>query len=374
MAFYWKDDSREELETRAPGDKRELMVHLFYPAAPNGNEPRAPYVPDADAMRGAWNEEQLARIISMLAFSRDKPPLPPGDARYPVIIFAPGGGMKGLIYHALLEDLASHGWVVAAIDPPHNARAVRVPDGRVLGNLRPAERTWPPTRDPVENRRFYLERIVHWARDVTFVIDQLTALDRGSGAFSGRLDLQRGVGVLGHSRGGQAAGAARVMDERVRGGINIDGTMEDAIMPVKGPGVVGIQPFLWIQGPPPPTPTEAQLQRAGRSRGEYETELKRILANWQRQLEAVNGGAMRLSFNRPEIAHIDFSDEPFWDGSMTPENRAGRLKTIADTRAWVRAFFDGSVRGEWEDLKKLAESAQPPQTNLTLHAFGSMWP
>src|SRR6185503_14983527 len=143
--------------------------------------------------------------------------------RYPVIVFAPGGGMKGLTYHSLFEDLASHGWVVAAIDPPYNARAVRMLDGRVLGNLAPTERGWPAPKSRDEEMRFYQERIVHWARDVSFVIDQLTALDRGNGPLARRLALLRGVGVAGHSRGGQAAGTVRLLDDRVRGGINIDG-------------------------------------------------------------------------------------------------------------------------------------------------------
>ncbi|MGH9800895.1 MAG: hypothetical protein ACRD82_11075 [Blastocatellia bacterium] len=30
---------------------------------------------------------------------------------------------------------------------------------------------------------------------------------------------------------------------------------------------------------------------------------------------------------------------------MTPDTRPGKLKTIADTRAWVRAFFDGAATG-----------------------------
>src|SRR5882672_9881628 len=52
MSFHWKDPARDELETRAPDDKRELMVHLFYPADASASGARATYVPDADAMRG----------------------------------------------------------------------------------------------------------------------------------------------------------------------------------------------------------------------------------------------------------------------------------------------------------------------------------
>lgn len=376
MSFHWKDAARDELETKAPDDKREMMAHLFYPAGAQVAGNRAAYVPDAEAMRPPWNDAQLARITALRAFSRESAALPRGKARYPVIVFMPGGGMKALTYHALLEDLASHGWVVVAIDPPYNARAVRFPDGRVLGNLPHAERGWPQPSNPEENRRFYLERIAHWSRDVSFVIDRLAALDRGQGPFAQRLDLQRGVGVFGHSRGGQAAATARILDSRVRGGINLDGMAGDyAVIPAKaGDSAVGVQPFLWIQGSLPPPPTDEQLQRARRTRAEFDAEFERVMANWNRQLSAITKGALRVVFNRPGIQHIDFSDEPFWDGTMTPDNRAGRLQTIADTRLWVRAFFEGTVRGDWANLKRLMRGNGKSQSEITVQTFGKLWP
>jgi hypothetical protein len=373
-SFHWKDSARAELETIAPDDKRELMIHLFYPADAKAAGAQAVYVPDADVMRPPWNEAQQARIIAMRAYSRENAPLPRGRARYPVAIFLPGGGMKALTYHALLEDLASHGWIVAAIDPPYNARALRFPDGRVLGDLRPNERGWPQPRNGAENQRFYRERVAHWARDISFVIDQLTALDKGKGAFANRLDLKRGVGAFGHSRGGQAAATARMLDPRVRGGVNLDGTAGDnVVIPVnEGDTSSGAQPFLWIQGSLPPAPTDEQLQRMRRTRAEYDARIQLLLATWHRKLSEISGGALRVYIDRPGIQHIDFSDEPHWDGAMTAANRPGRLQTIADTRAWVRAFFDGVVRGEWESLKRLANDKSQPE--VTVHQFGRMWP
>jgi hypothetical protein len=373
--LYWKDGSRDELETKTPEDKRELMVHLFYPADANASGERAKYIPDADTMRGDWNEDKLARAAAIRAFSLENPPMLPGSERFPVAIFLPGGGVKALCYHIFFEDLASHGWAVAVIDPPYNARAVRFPDGRVLGNLPPEERGWPRTQNRDDNLRYYQENIVHWCRDVSFVIDQLTALDGGAGPFARRLDLKRGVGVLGHSRGGQAAGTVRMLDERVRGGINLDGLVfGNSFQAVKGDGVGGLPPFLWLGKRLPPPPTEEQLQRARRTREQYEEEEKRLIARWDRTLGAVTGGALRVHLDRPGIEHIDFSDEPFWNGSITPESRPGKLRTAVDTRAWVRAFLDGSVRGEWAELKRLASEANTVQTGVIAKSFGKMWP
>src|SRR5262245_6426514 len=374
-SFHWKDAARDELETAALDDKRELMVHLFYPADPDAREPRAAYMPDADTMRPPWSEAQLARVSALRSFSREGAPLPPGDARFPVVLFQPGGGMKGLTYHALCEDLASHGWVVAAIDPPYNARAVRFPDGRVLGGLAPAERGWKSPQSWEENLRNYKERIVHWTSDASFVIDRLADLDRGEGPFARRLDLGRGVGAVGHSRGGQAAGTARMLDARVRGGINIDGVQGPfPFQPVKGEEVSGDAPFLWIQKTLDPPPSEERLKRGGKTLADYDAEIERIAGAWRRRLEAVAGGAILVRFARPGITPIDFSDEPLWDVAMSAEERAGKLATIADTRAWVAAFFDGAVRGDWAPLKRVLADAGKSGSEVKAEVFGKPWP
>ena len=372
-SFHWQDSARDELETSAADDKRELMVHVFYPADAGATGERAVYVPDADAMRGPWNAEQLARITALRAYSLESPPPAAGDARYPVAIFSPGGGMKGLTYHVFLEDLASHGWIVAAIDPPYNARALRLPDGRVLGGLKPAEKGWPEPKSAAEFERFYIERIGHWARDMCFVIDRLVELDAGNGPLAGRLDLARGVGALGHSRGGQAASAVRLLDERVRGGINLDGTALYAVLPIKPDAGSGAQPFLWIQQQVPPPPSDEQLKRANRTRAEYDAEVEKIVSGWRRQLGEIDLGALRVNVERQGLTHIDFSDEPFWDGNLTADTRPGKLQTIAETRAWILAFFNATLRGDWTALKQLAEAPENSSAGITVETFGKLW-
>jgi len=55
-------------------------------------------------------------------------------------------------------------------------------------------------------------------------------------------------------------------------------------------------------------------------------------------------------------------------------DRPGKLKTIADTRAWVRTFLDGAVRSEWADIKRLAGEAGKLKGEVTAQLFGRMWP
>ncbi len=372
--FHWVDRARPELETSAKDDRRELLVYLFYPTEPNEGTARSPYMPDADVMRGPWSDSQITQLSAMRAYSWEKAPLLRGTTRFPLVLLSPGGGMRVLTYHTLAEDLASHGYVVAAIEPPYNARAVRMPDGRVLGNLTPAQRGWPQTRNQEEEIKYYRERAVHWSRDMSFVLDQLTALDRGNGPFARRLDVQRGVGALGHSRGGQVAGIVRILEPRVRGGINLDGMMGPfAVQPIEGDDV-GKQPFLWIHKPLPPPPTAERLQRAGRTRAQYDSAITATIDAWGRQMQSMSGGAMRVIIDGPGIEHIDFSDESLWNTGMTRDVRAAKLKTIATTRAYVRAFFDGCVRGDWIGMRKLVGEAGKSSSEITISMFGKMWP
>ena len=369
-AFHWIDRHRPELETLADDDRREVLVYLFYPAEPNARAPRAPYMLDTDVMRGPWNDAQISQLNAMRAYSRENVALVRGTTRFPLVLLSPGGGMRVLTYHVFAEDLASHGYIVAAIEPPYNARAIRMPDGRVLGNLAPAQRGWPPARNADDEQRNYRDRIAHMARDMSFVLDQLTALDRGNGPFARRLDLQL-VGALGHSRGGQAAGAVRVIDPRVRAGINLDGMAGPfAIQPINGDDV-GTQPFLWIHKTLPPPPNAEQLQRAGRTLSEYNQIVNQLMAGWVRQMQAIRGGAMRIVVDRPGLEHIDFSDESLWNNALTSDARAAKLETVALTRAYVRAFFDGSLRGDWTSFRALISSSTP---DVKVFAFRPLWP
>jgi hypothetical protein len=332
-----------------PDDRRELMVHVFYPRDSAAAGDRAVYLPDADAQQGEWNAATLARIQSLRSYSIDGAPLPRGSARYPVAIFLPGGGVKALVYQALLEDLASHGWVVAAVDPPYNAQAVRFPDGRVLRSLPSVDQGWP--EDYRRNMDVYTDRLVHWARDISFVTDQLARLDRGPSPFARRLDLQRGVGAFGHSFGGTAAGTARLFDAQVRGAINLDGSgPAGAYAFARGRDVGGSQRLLWIV------------------RRSVEDEIRTPY----RSLEYIAEGALRVIPNRPGFTHGDFSDEVFWVTPLTPDLQAAKAAAIRELREWIRAFFDATVRGDETTLKRLAGRA-PGELPYTVTTFGPFW-
>ena len=56
---------------------------------------------------------------------------------WPVVLFSTGYGIERQLYTGLVQDLASHGYVVVAIDHPHDANIVSFPDGHAvsIGNV-----------------------------------------------------------------------------------------------------------------------------------------------------------------------------------------------------------------------------------------------
>ena len=55
---------------------------------------------------------------------------------FPLLVFSPGFDESSLTYASTLEDLASHGYVIAAIDHPYDATCVTLPDGRLSRSLK----------------------------------------------------------------------------------------------------------------------------------------------------------------------------------------------------------------------------------------------
>jgi len=132
---------------------------------------------------------------------------------WPVVLFSTGYGVERQLYTGLVEDLASHGYVVVAIDHPHDANIVSFPDGHTVRIGKVGE----------SNNAIARALTVRIA-DTQYVLNTLARLDRrsGRGAFSGMFDLDR-IGMFGHSLGGAAAAATMLIDRRIRGGLDMDG-------------------------------------------------------------------------------------------------------------------------------------------------------
>jgi hypothetical protein len=68
----------------------------------------------------------------------------------------------------------------------------------------------------------------------------------------------------------------------------------------------------------PTPPTDGELAQAGYTRDQYDALITRIVGSWTLRLAAIDERALRVVLERPDVDHIDFADEHFWDG--TPDD------------------------------------------------------
>ncbi len=251
-SFHWTDAARAEVYTDAPDDQREIMVQLWYPAAPGPGAERAPWMERLDVAGPT-----IARYIGLPDFVLDHTglirlnayqdaPLAAAEARYPVVLYSHGWNGFRTVNVDQLEALASHGYIVASIDHTYGAMITVFPDGRVALNRPDA---LPDDALPEAEAQALRERLAGvYAADLSFVLDQLERLEAGgltspSVALAGRLDLAR-VGVFGHSTGGGAAVLMCAQDARCRAGAGLDAWL----LPVPDTTLAaGLdQPFLFL--------------------------------------------------------------------------------------------------------------------------------
>jgi dienelactone hydrolase len=320
LSLRWVDASRSD--PFLPGRRRELMVHLWYPTTGTAGFPLAQYLPTATARA----YERLAGIGTPV-FDRirvhARKSAAGGRGRYPVVLFSPGFGIVTGFYTALLEELASQGFIVVAIDHPYDAAAVEFPDGRLVrgrfGN------------GPAPTRALTIR-----VADARFVLDRLPQLN-GRGHLAGRLDLKR-VGMFGHSLGGATAAELMLRDQRVDAGANLDGSFhQDA----ERDGVRG--PFLLMIAP----------RGVGPSEHAYRTSLQHS------QLRLTLRGADHYTFSDfastlPALARL----APALRRELPVGSINGR-RALTIERRYLSAFFRAQLKGTPEPLLTRPSRAYP---------------
>eukprot|EP00897_Mesotaenium_endlicherianum_P007141 jgi/Mesen1/6455/ME000033S05740 len=159
-----------------------------------------------------------------------------GKGRMPVVVFSHGAWSTRATYSALCCDLASHGFVVAAVEHLDGsacmARYTAADGTHRWQSHDPLDIAFPQV--PVEHRQQQLEQRVGEARQTLSVLEALDAghlsgssnAVTGSGqldvaSLKGRLDL-RHVAVAGHSFGGATAAVLPGVDARFRCSLVLD--------------------------------------------------------------------------------------------------------------------------------------------------------
>ncbi|MFD0417692.1 alpha/beta hydrolase family protein [Streptomyces sp. NPDC127108] len=209
-----------------PEERRELMVSLWYPARKPSGTP-APYMTAEESKRYVAANRipvpptALSEVTTHATVGAKPAPAPGG---LPLVVLSPGFGMPRATLTGLAEELASRGYVVAAVGHNYEADGISFPDGRTTSCVACANRDYPKVG-------------AVRAADVSFVLDKLTgraardtsgpapaearhrALLRKGGP---RIDTRR-VAMAGHSAGGFSTIPAMLRDTRIKAAVNMDG-------------------------------------------------------------------------------------------------------------------------------------------------------
>nr|WP_322975492.1 hypothetical protein [Streptomyces sp. NBC_00162] len=125
---------RSRTDPWAQSGPRELMVTMRYPAQRGTGGP-VHYLTSEEARlllvdRGLDKVIPVETLAGTAAHSRSN--ARPVAGRYPLIVLSPGYTVHRATLTALAEDLASRGYVVAAVDHAYESVGTAFPGGRVL--------------------------------------------------------------------------------------------------------------------------------------------------------------------------------------------------------------------------------------------------
>ena len=182
--------------------------------------------------------------------SRDVP-LSSKDSKYPILIFSHGWGEHYSQNSVLMEELASHGYIVFSISHHYECKFSSFPDGRfiyidmnsqrlqkIMGEMANPEamellEKFSSASNDEERLQVFadMEKVLHtglsespkyWAEDISFFIDQLNGLNNENKFYKNKLNLDE-IGVFGMSLGGLASNEVSMLDNRVKACVSMDG-------------------------------------------------------------------------------------------------------------------------------------------------------
>jgi hypothetical protein len=295
VIFRWTDDTRPEIFTADPSDRRQVVAQAWYPTdAPTGRA--VPYFEAQGRLPSSISglpSFMFGSFGSVATHATARTSVSPAQRTWPVLFFSPGLSIPREEYTALCADLASRGYVVVALSVPYESSVSILAGGRVVGQTIHPDVTGPPPHPA-------LERLIEIrAADSRFALDRLSRLSQlepGS-PLAGHLDL-RHVGIVGHSIGGATAVQVMASDPRFKVGVDLDGKLFGS-----EPNARLNRPFLWIQSD-------------GSRTREYTNGRDRFLAHQR-------GGGTLLTIRKS--MHLSFTDDPSY---LTPLGR-GLIGAVA---------------------------------------------
>lgn len=291
---------------------RQLMVSVYYPARPGTGGP-APYMTTEEA-RLLLQRKAPGSGISPEALSGTRTwahaDARPAHGRFPLVVLSPGFGYPRALFTSVAEDLASRGYAVALVDHTYESPGITFPGEQTLAC---AICDQPPTggSEAVARSR---------ATDLSFVVSQLTER-HPVWRYARMIDPKR-IGMAGHSLSGDATAMAMAADDRVRAGVNMDGSFQESHNPAAD---MHGRPFLLFGA---------------------EHESPGMDPSWTQGWANLDGWKRWLTITGSE--HGTFSDLALLAtlaGRPAPVGAIPPLRGLEITRTYLGAFFDLHLKG-----------------------------
>lgn len=324
----------------------KLMISVFYPVVHQHHSTKSPYMLPETALieDNELSAQGLAapngtfeRLALQLASTEPHQNLMnQSSCQYPLVLFMPGEGTTRFFYSQIAATIASKGFIVALIDVPYDVDVVQYPDG-TFANL---NRTIANESSPDALSIAYLA-IETRVGDVSFVLDSLSNTTLAHSLVpnlppSGLNTTH--TAMFGHSLGGATAFSVLGADDRVLGGLNMDGTL------------------FGINGPTLANGTSKPFMLMGHDGHTRENPSDDPILSWDVTWPLITGWKRDVIVAGTD--HYDFTDYPivFETLGITPCNQTvldalliGKMKgkrALEIVTTYVGAFLDFVIYGK----------------------------
>jgi pimeloyl-ACP methyl ester carboxylesterase len=303
-----------------------ITVQLWYPAEPGTGSQRAPYDWRTRSLLSA--ERWVATDAALGAQVSTK------QARYAVLLFFPGWDGELVTYTAIVQDLASRGFIVAAIG--YDSADCALPNG-AAASPRTTDMDFSSTAAFGWTVQVADTKITRVASSATRVLDALADLNQNDrqGRFTGRLDLGR-MAAIGHSLGGAIALQIASLDARIKAAIDLDGWLFDA-----APGNWTRPPFLVIGSDGPASAKDDPAAENPERR--FTSMLDDQTGRRMHEAFARSGG---VEVTIGDSTHEDFSDAPYLSRAAAIFGRRPHGHVIPIAVDCAVTFFESVFNGE----------------------------
>ena len=203
------------------GGNREIRLQIYYPAKAKHGKPVPWFLDGPNALKTFANSYGLPSLfLSHLRDVRSHSYLGADISKegpFPVIILSHGWGSSRVLHQNQSENLASHGYVVVAIDHTYVAAMTRLDSDEIIGH----KKSILPKEDFLDEAN---QMIQVFSGDIEATRSHLEFLQENHPILKGQLNLNK-IGLLGHSTGG-GAHVYYAMNHEVQALVGLDSWVE----------------------------------------------------------------------------------------------------------------------------------------------------